>query len=56
MCMGMGLDRDPINDDSIMRICIGKTMTANAVAKHLSKKVLLVTVTLMTETSLTKVL
>ena len=33
----------------------GKTMTANAVSRHLSKKVLLVTVPLLLENQLTKV-
>lgn len=35
--------------------CIGKTMTANAVANFLGKKVLLLTVSLLAERELTKV-
>ena len=34
----------------------GKTMTANAVANYLGKKLLLVTVSLLTESQITKVL
>ena len=34
---------------------LGKTMTANAVANHLKKKLLLVTVSLLTESQITKV-
>lgn len=36
--------------------CVGKTMTANAVANYLTKKILLVTVSVMMERDLTKVL
>ena len=36
--------------------CAGKTMTANAVANYLKKKILLVTVSVMMERDLTKVL
>ena len=36
--------------------CTGKTMTANAVANYLKKKILLVTVSVMMERDLTKVL
>ena len=36
--------------------CVGKTMTANAVANYLKKKILLVTVSVMMERDLTKVL
>ena len=39
----------------ILLLPTGKTMTANAVAKHLNKKILLVTVSLLNETQITKV-
>ena len=38
-----------------LHTCTGKTMTANAVANYLKKKILLVTVSVMMERDLTKV-
>ena len=40
---------------SVYSVIIGKTMTANAVADHLKKKVLLITLSLVIEKDLTKV-
>ena len=41
---------------SVYSVVIGKTMTANAVADHLKKKVLLITLSLVIEKDLTKVI
>ncbi len=44
-----------VNTAIVLLCCVGKTMTANAVASYLKKKILLVTVSLLLDKEISKV-